>query len=113
MAGPIESSGDIEVYCHTDAHSASHGSSFFGKITPGDSVYLVFNPDEGTSPPYRLKVTSPTGAVLLEQTVRDLPTRAPQSPAPVSFVVSATGTYRIEIKEASGRQSGVATLRVG
>ena len=113
MAGPIDSTGDIEVYCHTDAHSASRGSSFFGKISPGDWVYLVFNPDEGTSPPYRLKITSPTGSVLLDQTVRDLPTRAPQAPEPISFVVSTNGSYRIEIKEANGRQSGVATLRVG
>ncbi|MFO0760663.1 MAG: hypothetical protein U0359_29565 [Byssovorax sp.] len=113
MPGPIESSGDIQVFCHTDAISASRGNAFFGALTPGDTVYLVFNPDDGTSPPYRLKITSPTGAVLLDQTVRDLPTREPQSPPPISFVLSTTGSYKIEIKEAGGRQSGVATLRAG
>ena len=112
MPGPINSSGDIIIACHTSADEASRGSAMFEAVTPGDMVHLVFNPDEGTSPPYQLKITAPSGAVILTQTVRDLPVVAPQSPPPIPFVVSATGKYQIEIKTANGRHIGQATLLV-
>jgi len=113
MSGTIESSGDIEIYCHP-ARSSNRGTvPFFDRITPGERPSLVFVPSETSIPPYSLKVFSPSGANILDALVRDPPTGAPQSPPPIEFVVSAAGTYRIEIRSLTGRQRGDARIRVG
>lgn len=112
MASNIESSGDIEVSCSTTAANARPGVHLFGAITPGDRLYLVFTPIDATSPPYALKIVSPSGATIMDTILRDLPTGLPQSPPPVEFVVSAKGTYRVEIREMKGRQRGEATIKV-
>ena len=103
MPRPIGISGEIEIFCHL-AGSA--------KIAVGDRVSLVFAPGEGSSPPFVLKVFSPSGATILDTTVRDLPTVEPQSPPPIEIVVSARGQYRIEIRQMRGRQRGEAILHV-
>lgn len=112
MPGPIESSGDIEIYCHP-ANASSRGSvPHFGRITPGTRLALLFVPGE-SSPPYALKVFSPSGSNIVDTLVRDPPTGAPQSPQPIEFVVSAHGTYRIEVRSTNGRQRGEARVTVG
>lgn len=109
----IESSGDIEVHCHPSGTSASRSTApFFGTISPGDRLALLFTPGDGTNPPYALRIISPTGTTILDTIVRDLPTATPQSPPPVEFVVSAKGVYRIEIREQLGRQRGEARVTV-
>jgi hypothetical protein len=111
----LESSGDIEIFCYPSTISPSVGKSsipFFDQIGVGDRLSLVFTPGDGTSPPYALKIFSPTGANILDTIVRSLPTGTPQSPPPIEFVVSARGVYRIEIRELKGRQSGEAKLKV-
>lgn len=108
----IESSGDIEVHCHPSGVSTRSTAPFFGTITPGDRLSLLFTPGDGTNPPYSLRIISPTGATILDTIVRDLPTATPQSPPPIEFVVSAKGVYRIEIREQRGNQRGVAQLKV-
>ena len=114
MPGPIESSGSIEILCFpSGAAGKGRGSvPFFEAISLGDRVSVVFNDDDGSSPPYTLKIFSPSGANILDTVVRELPTGAPQSPPPIDFIISAKGTYRIEIKEMRGRQRGEAKLRV-
>lgn len=113
MAGPIESSGDIEIFCYPGGGGSSRASaSYFESVTVGDRMSLVFNPGDHTTPPYGLKIFSPTGKNILDNVLRELPTGQPQSPPPVEFVVSSPGVYRIEIKEIRGRQSGEARLRV-
>lgn len=100
----IESSGDIEVLCH--------GIGLFQPVSPGDRVALIFAID-AASPPFSLKIFSPSGANVMDTLIRELPTGGPQSPPPIEFVVSVAGTYRIEIKETSGRrQKGEAKLLV-
>jgi hypothetical protein len=113
MSGPIDSSGDFEVFAHVAgaAHSRSSVPSF-DSIGVGDRVSLLFLPGDGSTPPYALKIFSPSGANIVDTIVRELPTGAPQSPPPFEFVVSARGSYRIEIREMRGRQKGEARLRV-
>jgi len=113
MAGPIESSGDIEIYCHPTRSTSRGTAPFFDKIAAGDRLSIVFVPSETAVPPYTLKVVSPSGATIVDTLVRDAPTGAPQSPAPVEFVVSANGTYKIEVRTLNGRQRGEARVRVG
>lgn len=112
MPGPIESSGDIEIYCHPTNASSRGSVPHFEKITAGTRLALLFVPGE-LSPPYSLKVFSPSGNNILDTLVRDPPTGAPQSPAPIEFVVSSTGIYRIEVRSMNGRQRGEARVRVG
>jgi hypothetical protein len=86
---------------------------FFDKIDPGERLALLFVPGGTTIPPYKLRIISPSGATILDTLVRDPPTGAPQSPAPIEFVVSAIGTYRIEVSSLTGRQRGDAKIRIG
>jgi hypothetical protein len=116
MSSVFESSGDIEIFCYPSTISSAVGRSsvpFFDAVTMGDRLSLVFNPGDSASPPFALRIFSPSGANILDSIVRSLPTGTPQSPPPIEFVVSAKGTYRIEIRELKGRQSGEAKLRVG
>jgi len=112
MPGPIESSGDIEIFCHP-THGASRGSvPHFEKILAGTRLALLFVPGE-LSPPYALKIFSPSGSIIIDNIVRDAPTGAPQSPPPIEFVVSANVVYRIDVRSTNGRQKGEARIRVG
>lgn len=113
MAGRIDSTGDIEIFCHPMGSGSRGSVPFFDAIGPGDRLGLVFGPNEGSNPPYTLKVYSPSGTLILDTIVRELPTGEPQSPPPIEFIVSATGIYRIQIRESRGRQSGEAKVRVG
>lgn len=108
----IEATGDIEIFCHPSRSNSRGTVPFFDKIAPGERLSLLFVPGEST-PPYKLKVISPSGATILDTLVRDPPTGAPQSPPPIEFVVSTTGTYRIEVRALTGRQHGDAKIRVG
>jgi hypothetical protein len=112
MPGPIESSGDIEIYCHPTTASSRGSVPHFERISPGTRLALLFVPGE-TSAPYALRIFSPSGTNILDSLVRDPPTGAPQSPPPIEFVVSTTGVYRIEIRSTNGRQRGDAQIRVG
>ena len=101
MARTLESTGDIETISQTDP------------VTTGDTVKLVFRAEDDAEPPFTVKIKSPSGKVILERVLRELPTGKPQSAAPLQFTVSATGDYRIEIKRLNGKERGEAILRVG
>jgi hypothetical protein len=115
MSALIESQGDIEIFCFPGGGANTMRASvpFFDAISIGDRLSLVFSPGDSASPPFSLKIVSPTGSTIMDTIVRDLPTGTPQSPPPVEFVVSVKGTYRIEIRELKGRQRGEAKLKVG
>ena len=113
MSALIETSGDIEIFCHPATTALSRtGVPSFEEFHSGDRVAVVFAVEDTSAPPYSLKIHSPTGANILDSIVRDLPTGLPYSAAPVEFVVSARGIYRIEIRELKGRHRGEAKLRV-
>jgi hypothetical protein len=116
MSALIELSGEIEIFCFPSTGGASapfrQSVPFFDAVSVGDHLAMVFTPGDGASAPYSLKIFSPSGAVIVDSIVRDLPTGLPQSPPPIDFVVSAKGVYRIEIRELRGRQHGAAKLRV-
>ncbi len=101
VARTLESSGDIETITQTDP------------VQAGDTVKLVFRAEDDAEPPFTVKVKSPSGKVILERVLRELPTGKPQSAPPLTFSVSASGEYRIEIKMLQGKQRGDAVLRVG
>lgn len=100
MARTIESVGDIETICKTDPAKA------------GEEVRLVFRAEEDAEPPFNLKVKSPSGKVIVERVIRDLPTGKPQSAPPVTFTASSAGEYKVEIKQLYGKQKGDAILRI-
>jgi hypothetical protein len=112
MSAVIELSGEIEIFCYPSGSSTRSSVPFFDAVGVGDRLSLVFGPTDGASPPYALKIFSPSGANILDKIVRDLPTGTPQSPPPIEFVVSVKGLYRVEIREQRGRQSGEARVRV-
>ncbi len=100
MARTIESVGDIETICKTDPAKA------------GEEIRLVFHAEEDADPPFVLKIKSPSGKVIVERVIRDLPTNRPQSAPPVVFTPASGGEYKIEIKQLKGTQKGDATLRI-
>jgi hypothetical protein len=111
MSAQIELSGEIEVIVYPSGSAIRTYVPFFDGVTVGDRLCLVFAAD-GANAPYGLKIFSPSGAVILETMVRELPTGAPQSAAALEFMISAKGVYKVEIKEMRGRQHGEAKVRV-
>lgn len=100
MPASIESSGEIETICQTD------------DLAAGKTARLVFRAWDDVSPPFTIKVRSPGGKTILERVIRDLPTGRPQSAPPVTFSVSQSGDYKIEIAQLYGDATGEATLHV-
>ena len=100
MAQSVESSGDIETVCKADP------------IRVGDSVGLVFRAYDEATPPFTVRIKSPSGQTIVERVLRELPTGKPQSAPPVEFTASAPGNYAIEIWQLYGKQRGKATLHV-
>ncbi len=100
MARTIDSVGDIETICKTDPAKA------------GEEIKLVFHAEEDLDPPFVLKIKAPSGKVIVERVIRDLPTNRPQSAPPVTFTASSGGEYKVEIKQLKGTQKGEATLRI-
>jgi hypothetical protein len=96
----IENSGDIEAICKADP------------VRAGETVSLVFRSDDDAEPPFTVKVKAPSGKVIVERVLRELPTGKPQSAPPISFSVSSAGEYKIEITQLYGKQRGDAILRV-
>jgi hypothetical protein len=100
VARTIDSSGDIETVSKTDPARSC------------ESVKLVFTAEEEVDPPFVLKIKSPSGGVIMERVLRELPTGKPQSAPPIEFTPSAAGEYKIEIKQIKGKKQGDAILRV-
>jgi hypothetical protein len=96
----IENSGDIEAICKTDP------------VKSGDTVTLVFRSDDDANPPFTVKIKAPSGKVIVERVLRELPTGKPQSAPPISFTVSSPGDYKIEITQLYGKMRGDAVLHV-
>ena len=96
----VENLGDIETISQTDPVSA------------GDTVRLVFRSDDDAAPPFTVRVKSPSGKVIMERVLRELPTGKPQSAPAISFTVSASGDYKIEIVQLYGKTRGDAVLHV-
>ncbi len=96
----IESSGEIEIVCESLAD-----------LSPNKMAKLVFRTWEDASPPYQIRVKSPSGNIILERVIRVLPTGQPQSPPPVMFSV-VKGDYDITIVELRGKREGHAILTV-
>lgn len=92
--------GEIEAICKTEPARL------------GDVIKLVFRAEDDADPPFSVKIKSPSGKVIVERILRELPTGKPQSASPVEFTASAVGSYRIEIKQLYGKQSGTANLNV-
>ncbi len=113
MAGPVDTSGPIETFCHkADAPSSRRSTLSFDDVTIGDRVALHFFAGGDGTPPFSLKIRAPTGAMVVDRILRDLPTGLPQSEPPIELVVSLRGNYAIEIREVRGNLWGKATLRV-
>jgi hypothetical protein len=100
VARTIESVGDIETISKVDPAKA------------GEEVKLVFRSEDEIEPPFTVKIKSPSGAVILERVLREMPTGKPQSAPPVTFTPSSAGDYKVEIKQIKGKLKGEATLRV-
>lgn len=96
----IESHGTIEIICTASI------------LRVGDTVTLVFRALDDSDPPYNCRVIGPTGTVIVERIIRDLPTGKPQSAPPVVFSAAQDGVYRLEITQLYGRSKGWATLTV-
>jgi hypothetical protein len=100
VARTVEHSGDIETFSESDP------------VNAGDSVKLFFRADDEATPPFTIRIRAPSGTVILERVLRELPTGQPQSSPPVQFTVSGPGDYKIEIWQLYGKQRGDAILHV-
>lgn len=109
----VESSGEIEIFCFQAGASGRGSVPAFDAFKVGDRLALTFVPDGSPTPPYSLKIHSPTGALVLDTLVRDVPTGAPQSPPPIEWNVSVSGLYKVKVQALKGPQKGEATIRVG
>jgi len=96
----IESHGEIEIICETLA-----------ELAPNKTARLVFRAWEDATPPFQIKIRSPSGAMILERVIRELPTGDPQSPPPITFSVQE-GDYEIEIGQLTGPAEGHAVITV-
>jgi hypothetical protein len=96
----IDNFGDIETLASPDPARV------------GDQVSLIFRSSAEPSPPFQLKIRSPSGKLILETVMRELPTDVAQSGKPITFVVSTAGDYRVEIKQLAGKQKGEAVIHV-
>jgi hypothetical protein len=96
----IEVTGEIEIVCEAPAN-----------LGPNKMAKLVFRVYEDTVPPFQIRVRAPSGNLIVERVIRQLPTGEPQSPPPVSFSVQK-GDYDIHIQELRGTKEGHATLTV-
>ncbi len=112
MAGLLECTGPIEAFCQrADMPSSRRSLHSMDEIEVGDRVLLCFVGDDG-KPPYSLKIRSPSGALMVDKIVRELPTGRPQSEPPVELLLLARGEYVIEIREVRGQSWGRAVLRI-
>lgn len=100
MPRTVENSGDIETFCQQDP------------VRAGDTVSLVFRADDEANPPFTIRIKSPTGKVILERVLRELPTGQPQSAPAIQFTASAAGDYKIEIWQLYGKMRGDSVLHV-
>ncbi|MEQ9325439.1 MAG: hypothetical protein RIF41_40105 [Polyangiaceae bacterium] len=100
MPGSIDTHGDIEIICQTAA-----------ELAPNKIAKIVFRAWEDATPPFEIKVWSPSGNVIVERVIRELPTGQPQSPPPISFSVQR-GNYEIVVHQIKGSAEGKATLTV-
>lgn len=112
MPGPIDSSGEIETMVQTDAAPGSRRTITFEAIVVGDRVGLVFSPRDEPTPPYALTIRAPSGKLIVDRVIRELPTGEPQSGPPVEFVASTRGEYQLNIRELRGAQKGEARIVV-
>lgn len=96
----IDSWGEIEIKCATNS------------ISVADPVPLVFDAHHDATPPFVIKVRSPSGEIIINRTTRELPTGQPQSAPPVQFIPSVRGDYQIEVHQVHGKRRGDATLHV-
>lgn len=99
MSAKIESHGDIEVICSTH------------DLEPNKTARLIFRTVDLPSPPYQIRIKSPSGKIILERVIRELPTGAPQSPPPIQFTVQK-GDYEIHVAQIKGNAEGTAILSV-
>lgn len=99
-----DSSGEIEIVVT---------NSRVGAFSIGDRVALIFRPIDEPNPPYKLKVTAPSGATIVDTIIRSLPTGEPQSAPPFEFSPSVLGLYKIDIREMNGRAFGTGKLKIG
>jgi hypothetical protein len=105
MARLIDSSGEIETQFHDTIPQRP--------IEVGDKLLIVFRPRDEPEYPISVQIHSPSGSKIVERLLRELPTNMPQSAPAIDFVVSAKGTYTIDVREVRGKQRGQATIKVG
>lgn len=100
MSATIESHGDIEIICQS-----------LNELAANKTARLVFRTYADASPPWQVRVRSPSGHTILERVMRELPTGDPQSPPPIAFTVQK-GTYEIIVAQLKGSAEGRATIKV-
>ncbi len=100
MPGKIEIHGDIEIICQS-----------ISELAPNKMARLVFRTYADSMPPWQIRVKSPSGKMILERVLRELPTGEPQSPPPITFTVQK-GTYEITVAQLKGSAEGHATMYV-
>mgnify|MGYP001620112165 CR=1 FL=1 len=99
MPATIENYGTIEIICENR------------DVSPNRAARLIFRAYDEATPPFRIRVKSPTGNVIVERVIRALPTGGPQSPEPITFTVQK-GSYEIQISQLRGSAEGMAILTI-
>ncbi|MEM1029483.1 MAG: hypothetical protein AAF928_18595 [Myxococcota bacterium] len=100
MSATIDSQGEIEVIANC------------AELAPNRQAKLHFRLVDLAAPPFQIRVRSPSGKLILERVIRELPTGEPQSPPPITFTVQA-GRYEVDVVQLRGTASGKAHIDVG
>lgn len=106
----LENSGDIQIgLC---APYGPRSTSTIWQVRVGDVVSFFFTLPDPPEPPYSVQIRSPTGRIVVDTIVRDIPTAAPDSGPVFQFVASASGRWRLMFAALMSRAKGEAMLRV-
>lgn len=85
----VQTAGDIETFCE-------------GAARAGERVSLYFRTEEDVTPPFKLRVRSPGGVVILERVLRHLPEGPLTGTPSIDFLAASAGEYQIDIKQMQG-----------
>ena len=85
----LESSGEIDTFCE-------------GAAKAGERTKIYFRTEDDLAPPFKLRIRSPGGVVIVERVLRELPLGPLYGIPSVEFLTPDTGEYKIEIRQIQG-----------
>jgi hypothetical protein len=90
----VQSTGEIETFCEPSRDREC------------ERAFVYFRAVAEVTPPFKLRVRSPGGSVIVERVLRELPEGAGFGSPSVDFLATVPGEYRLEIWQMRGTPQG-------